>query len=191
MGVSNRHILEQGAAIGGLGRVALAAIQQARSGGAGGPVATPQLPGPDQTESYDALSPELVKAYVKHVGGDPSGYKKTVPPHLFPQWGFGIGSLCFADLGYPLARVLNAGCRMEMRSPLPQGEPLQVLAHLKNVDDDGRRAVLTAHIVTGTASAPEALACDMTALVPLGGGKDKKANGKANGNGAPKKNHER
>lgn len=182
MGVSNRHIFEQGAAIGGLSRVAFAAIQQQL--GNTTPAGVPDtLPGPDAVEVYAPRSPELVKAYARHVGGDASAYKRHLPAHLFPQWGFGIGSLCFADLGYPMAKVLNAGCRMEMRERLPINEELNVRAHLKSVDDDGKRAVLTAHIITGTASAPDALACDMTVLVPLGGGK--KENGK--GNGAAKK----
>jgi hypothetical protein len=64
-------------------------------------------------------------------------------------------------------RVVNAGCRMRVAAMLPRGEPLQVRAQLTHVDDDGQRALITQRIITGTASAPDALHVEIHAFVPL------------------------
>ncbi len=177
MAVSNRHIFEQGATISALGRVAFSAIEQQLSGDK--PSHKPEVPGPTIEATYPPRSAELVRDYIRHVGGDPGAYKGTLPAHLFPQWGFGLGGQALRGLPYPLARVLNGGCNMEIRGPIPAGEPLHVTARLESIDDDGRRAVLQQRVVTSTPSSPEALIADMFAIVPLGGGK--KDNGTSNG----------
>jgi len=174
--VSNRHILEQGATISALGRVALSAIEQQLRGSAPSGAA-PQVPGPVIEATYPPRSPELVRDYIRHVGGDPAAYKGTLPAHLFPQWGFGLGGQALQGLPYPLARVLNGGCNIEIRSALPADEPLTVRAHLESIDDDGRRAVLQQRVITSTPSAQDALIADMFAIVPLGGGKGEGKNG--------------
>ena len=68
---------------------------------------------------------------------------------------------------------MNAGCRIEQRAPLPANEPLLVRAQLAKVDDDGRRALITTSVITGTKSAPDAIVAEIRAYVPLA-----KANGK-------------
>jgi hypothetical protein len=75
-------------------------------------------------------------------------------------------SRTFEGAPYPLLRIVNAGCRVEVKSPLPDREPLEVSARLEQVDDDGRRALLHGRVRTGTASAPDALAIDVYAIVP-------------------------
>jgi acyl dehydratase len=180
MAVSNRHILEQGPTIFALGRVAMSAIEQQLNKGA--PIAAPTVPGPTIEATYAPRSPDLVRDYVRHVGGDPSAYKATLPPHLFPQWGFGLGGQALRGLPYPLAKVLNGGCNMEIRGPLPANEPLHVSARLESIDDDGRRAVLQQRVITSTPSAPEALIADMFAIVPLAQKRDENGSGKT-GNG--------
>jgi len=177
--VSNRHILEQGATIGALGRVAFSAIEQQLRGKP--PAGVPVVPGPTIEATYAPRNPDLIRDYIRHVGGDPGAYKGTLPAHMFPQWGFGLGGQALKGLPYPMAKVLNGGCNMEIRSPLPANEPLTVRAHLESIDDDGRRAVLQQRVITSTPSAPDALIADMFAIVPLGGGKDGKdgKNGKA------------
>jgi hypothetical protein len=62
---------------------------------------------------------------------------------------------------------MNAGCHLESRAPLPAGEPLLVRARIEAIDDDGRRAIITQRIVTGTRSAPDAVIADLRAFVPL------------------------
>lgn len=113
------------------------------------------------------LDPSLIRDYVEHVGGDPAAYRTTVPAHLFPQWGLALAARTLSGLQYPLTRVLNAGCRLEINAPLPIGEPLVARASLQSVDDDGRRAVLTQRVVTGTSEIPEAVVATIRAVVPL------------------------
>jgi hypothetical protein len=122
-------------------------------------------------------SPELVRSFVRHVGGDPSSYKRIVPPHLFPQWGFALVPRALRDVPYPLGKALNGGCHVEVVGDLPQGEPLHVNVRLESIDDDGRRAVLQTRIITGTRETPELLVADLFAIVPL----------KRTADGAPKR----
>lgn len=180
MAVSNRHIFEQGATLGALGRVALSAIEQQLSGSRPS-AGAPQVPGPTLEATYPPRSPQLVRDYIKHVGGDPAAYKGALPPHLFPQWGFGLGGQTLRGLPYPLARVLNGGCNLQINARIPADEPLHVRAFLESIDDDGKRAVLQQRVITSTKSAPDALVADMFAIVPLGGGASK---GTTNGGGA-------
>lgn len=176
MPVSSRHILEQGATLSAIGRVAWASIEQQLFKKV--PTQAPSVPGPEISAEYPPRKPELVRDYIRNVGGDPAAYRNTLPPHMFPQWGFGLGGRALLGVPYPLARVLNGGCNLEIRAPIPADEPLQVTARLQNIDDDGRRAVLQQRVVTSTRSAKEALIADMFAIVPLKGGKDKGEKGK-------------
>ncbi len=181
MGVPNRYILHQGSVLRALGQGAFAALRQRMGELPTGPVTTP---GPEVRAVVSPRPRDLVRDYVRHVGGDPSAYKRTVPPHMFPQWGFGLAARTLTGVPYPLLEVLNGGCRMEVNAPVPNDEPLHVSARLEDVDDDGRRAVLHQRIVTGTSSHPEALVGHLYAIVPLRGGK-------SDGGGAPKKDKPR
>jgi hypothetical protein len=125
------------------------------------------VPGP-WIEARVAPPPSgLVRDYVRHVGGDPAWYRGRLPAHLFPQWGLPIAAKALAALAYPIARIMNAGCRIESNTPLPANEPLEVRARIEAVDDDGRRAIITQRIVTGTRTAPEALVADARAFIRL------------------------
>ncbi|MBC7172648.1 MAG: hypothetical protein H5U40_09490 [Polyangiaceae bacterium] len=161
MAVPTRYVVHQTPVIATLVRTVAKAATQ-KPGGA--PL---QVPG----QVYSAVVPprprELVRDYVRHVGGDPSSYKNTVPPHLFPQWMFPIQARTMDGLHYPMQKVLNAGCKMIVRGPIPADEPLHLTCQLERIDDDGRRAVLHTRAITGTESSPEALICEMQALVPL------------------------
>lgn len=174
MAVSSKHVLQQGPVIATLASVAAAAIRQ-RMGWSPAPLGTPELPGPEFTTIVEPRPPELVRAYIKHVGGDPSAYRGQVPAHFFPQWGFPLASRTLQGLPYPLFKVLNGGCRLEIDAPLPADEPFHARARLEGIDDDGRRAVIHQRVVTGTSAHPEAVVGHLYAIVPLGGDKgDKK-----------------
>lgn len=162
MTVPSRFILHQTPVIAGLGRALVASVVNRQRG-----VEPPTIPGPFIEETLPPRSADLVRCYVKQVGGDPGAYKRTVPPHLFPQWGFPLASRALSALAYPLQRGLNAGCRMEVRAPLPAGQPLQVRARLESIDDDGYRAIVTTRIWTGTDEVPDAVVGDLSALFPL------------------------
>jgi hypothetical protein len=130
------------------------------------------MPGPVIEQTVAPRSPQLVKDYIRHVGGEPGWYKDVVPAHMFPQWGFPLFSQVLSDIPYDLTKVLNGGCRIEVHRPLPAGEPLHLKACLEEIDDNGRRAVLKQRLTTGTDSAPDALTCWLYAIVPLPKKKD-------------------
>lgn len=161
MAVPIKHVLAQGPVLLALGGVALSTLRRPTT------TAIPVTPGPWIEQTLPPRPADLVRAYVRHVGGDPGWYRGVLPAHLFPQWGFGLSAKTLVGLPYPLARVMNAGCRLEVRAPLPANEPLDVKVRLESIDDDGRRAILTQRIVTGTKSAPEAVIADLRAYVPL------------------------
>lgn len=167
MGVPARFLLEQTRTLGALGRAVLGTIAK---GGA----RAPALPGPSPwiEDSAPAPSDDLIRAFVRSVGGDPSHYRGVVPPHLFPQWTFPAASRLFAKTPYPLVRILNAGTSMTPATALPTREKLVVRARMKSIDDDGTRAILTVEVVTGTRSAPDALLSTIAAYVPLAKKKD-------------------
>lgn len=169
MPVSNRHILEQSSSLAALGRVLLTSVEQQVLGKM--PKGTPKVPGPLLEAVYPARSAELVRDYVANVGGNPGAYRNTLPPHMFPQWGFGLAGRALEGVPYKMSRVLNGGCNYEVRAPIPANEPLQVTARLESIDDDGRRAVMQQRLVTSTPSVKEALIADMFAIVPLSSGK--------------------
>jgi len=164
MGVPNRYILHQLPVISAMGRTVLSAVALKALGKAAPP---PPLPGPEIERRLPPRPRDLVRTYVRHVGGDPSAYRKTLPPHLFPQWGFPLASQTVVGIDYPLERIINAGCRIEVAQPLPNDEPLDVRARLESIDDNGSRAIFHYRIVTGTRSAPNALIGHILALVPL------------------------
>jgi acyl dehydratase len=143
MAVSLRHVLDHGAmlrALAGLGRI---------------------------STTVRPPSASLIRAFVEYTGGDPSAYAEIVPPHLFPQWAVPVAFAALRSTPYPLARVVNAGCKLVQHAPLPLGAPLRVRARLASIDDDGSRAILTTRIVTGTEKVPQALVSEIRAYVPL------------------------
>ncbi len=175
MAVPSRYILHQAPVIAALGQTVLSTLYRKASGAA---PSAQSFPGPELTKTINPRPKDLVRHYIKHVGGSPSAYRGRLPAHLFPQWGFPLATQTLVGVDYPLQKVLNAGCRMEINAPLPDNEPLKVSARLESIDDNGRRALIHQRVVTGTASEPEALVGHMYVLVPLGGKKgEKKSNG--------------
>lgn len=165
MSVSSRHLLEQGPVLRMLAMAGVSSL--VRRAGPGGP--RPSSPGPWVEAELPPRSEALVRDYVRAVGGDPSAYSGRIPAHFFPQWGLPLAARALSGAPYPLARVMNAGCRIEQRGPLPARERLVVRARLEALDDDGRRALITQRIVTGTRSSPDAVVADVRAFVPLAG----------------------
>lgn len=165
MTVSARYVLEHGPMLRALGATVLGALagRRAKPGGA------PEAPGPWFEAESRAPSPELVRAFVRATGGDPASYRGVLPPQLFPQWTLATASRALGALPYPLTKVVNAGCRLEIRSPIPAGESLRVRARLQAIDETESRVVLTTRIETGVAAAPDALVAELRAYVPLAG----------------------
>lgn len=174
MGVSVFHVLEQGQMLRTIGGVALSLLGDTSKR------ARLEPPGPWIEEAIRPRPAKLLRDYVRHVGGDPAWYKGQVPAHMFPQWSLHLAGRALASSPYPVARAINAGCRLELRAPLPANEHLHVRARLEAVDDDGRRALVTQRIITGTASVPEAVVADLRVFIPL-----EKRSGKKGGKAEP------
>jgi len=169
MSPSTRHILQQRRVLGSLIGSAVRGLFQ-RGRAASGRRWSPTLPGPEFVARIKAPSPALVRDYVRHVGGDSGAYlgrrPPVVPPHLFPQWAFPLAARVLHDVPYPLLKILNSGCRLEINAPVPAGSPLTLRAQLIDISEDDRRVVLHQRLVTGTAAHASALVADLYAVVP-------------------------
>ncbi len=186
MTVPNRYIWHQAPVIAAFGRTAVSAFRRRMSNASSTAI---NLPGPWLEQTIKPRERDLVRCYIRHVGGDPSAYKHHLPAHLFPQWGFPLATKALLDVDYPLQKTLIAGCKMDVHAPLPLNEPLHVKARLESIDDNGRRALICQKVITGTKSHPEALVAHMYVLVPLGKGESK--NPTAQDNATKKKPRER
>lgn len=169
MAVPTRYILHQGPVLGAIARAAWVAVRS--SGRPNRPPA--EIPGPEVSATISPRPEDLVRDYIKHVGGDPNAYRRQVPAHLFPQWIFPLQSRGLEGIQYPIQRVLNGGCRLEINAPLPLGESFEATVRLEGIDDNGRRAVVHQRAVTATTRHPEAVVAHVYGIVPLGGDKDK------------------
>jgi acyl dehydratase len=169
MSVSLKYVRYQGPVLRGMGEAAFMAFKQ-RAGWT--TASAPIVPGPVHTVTVPARPPELINAYIRHVGGDPSGYRGKVPAHFFPQWTFPLTGKLVDGLKYPMLSAMNGGCKLTINEPLPAGEPLQVSGQLVAIDDDGRRAILDQKMITGTRSAPDAIEAHLYVFIPLGNKND-------------------
>lgn len=162
MPVTLKHVFEHGPAIRALGSAALSSLMRR-----GDHAAVSAAPGAWHEATVPPRSPALIRDYLVHIGADPAWYRGQLPPHFFSQWGFPLAARAIAHLPYPMTRVLNAGCRIDVSQPLPDDEPFVVRARLEAVDDDGRRALITTRVVTETAARPEAIVAELRTYVPL------------------------
>lgn len=177
MSVPLKFVLQQGPVLRGMGEAAWAGLRQrlgsqldgrtSNGSSTSASTRTPVLPGPELQLTLPARDDELVRSYVQHVGGDPALYYGHIPGHLFPQWAFALSGKLTEGLNYPLLAAMNGGCRLTLNAPLPAGEPLTLTGRLENIDDNGRRAILTQRFVTGTAAVPDAVVADLFVYVPL------------------------
>jgi acyl dehydratase len=153
--------------LGSFARTAFVALKNASGQFNKAPV---EVPGPTVSARIPARPADLVRDYVRHVGGDPAWYGGQVPAHLFPQWVFPSQVRGIEGLPYPIHRVLNGGTRLQMNAPLPLGEPYELNVQLLDIDDNGRRAVVHQRAITSTSTHAEAVVADMYLIFPLGGG---------------------
>lgn len=178
MAVATKHVFSQIPALCTLGGAALSAILPRRAG------KVARTPGPWIEAELGPRPADLVRDYIRHVGGDPAWYRGRVPAHFFPQWGFPLAARALAGLPYPLTKVVNAGCRIEQHGPLPGGEPLFARVRLQSVDEDERRALVTTRVETGTRDVPFSVIAEMRVFIPLAprGKNDKEKSGSSKAN---------
>ena len=168
-----RHIVHQGPMISMVLRMIFSVIKGPLRRTRPIPTQFPEAP---ITRTFPPLPDALIDDFIVTMGGDVELYRNSVPAHLFPQWCFPLVGETIVDLPYSMAKMLNAGCRMEVKGTLPRGKELQVQANIESIDDDGRRAVVLVRVVTGTSEEPEALVCTVSVLFQIkrSGGKSGK-----------------
>jgi acyl dehydratase len=149
----------QGPMLKSLGRVALASIKGPDKN------AAVRAPGPTLSAEVEPRAAELVDAYVAWSGASAEKYARTLPPHLFPQWGFPLLTQTLDGLPYRMSAVLNQGCRLEVKGDLPRTEKLILTGRLEAVDDDGAKARIHQRLVTGTRANPELVVADVFAVI--------------------------
>ncbi len=103
MVISNRFILHQGPVIAGLFRTVAQAVKQGKK-----PLTkTLSTPTPEIVQELPPRAKDLVSTYVRHVGGEPSHYQTTLPPHLFSQWAFPAVGETLVGIPYPMMKVVK------------------------------------------------------------------------------------
>lgn len=165
MSAPAKHIFSQGPVLATLARTAMTALH--RRPIETRPDALPPTPGPEVRQRIAKLPAALVRDYIRHVGGDPSAYAGRVPHTMFPQWTFPLAAQTLRDLPVPLHKIINAGCKLELRAPLPANEAWSATARLESLEHDGRKLHLHQRITTSTATCVEALVAHLHAMVPL------------------------
>lgn len=70
-------------------------------------------------------------------------------------------------LPYPIAKVINAGCHLRIHGTLPLGQDLNISTRVSKVDDNGKRALVTIEVTTGTKEIARALTADLRLFIPL------------------------
>ena len=163
MAVQYRHITQQGAVLGALGRVALAAVSQSLGSSNSTVLATP---GPRFEQVVEARSDALVDDFIRWSGGDPKAWRGHVPPTLFPQWAFPLLGRTLTNIPYPLTKVLNGGCQVWCHQPIPRGQDLHLSAYLRDVDDNGSRVILTQHLTTSDLDGRKLLTANVQMVIP-------------------------
>jgi len=114
-----------------------------------------------------AVPERLVAAYAEWTGAPPERYADVLPPHMFSYWGMAMIAGLTGQAPYNLLSVLNQGCRIQNRQPLPIGETIEALGHLASIDNDGRRIRIASHLHAHTLSAPLGQSMDIMTAVPL------------------------
>jgi acyl dehydratase len=154
--MSLAHVIHQSDVIGSTLRLLVA-----RSG------ETPALPGPWIPGQVPVRAPDMVAGFIAFSGGGGPDWAGELPPGLFPQWAWPTLTRTLHGLPYPLTKVVNAGCSWTRNGKLPADAPLLVRARLSKVEDDGRKALISIQVQTGTANQPELLDSVVTMYVPL------------------------
>ena len=170
MGVSSMHLFRQGPMLRTMLRAGKTIVRH-WLGKTDGPL--PETPGPVMASTIGARADSLIRDFIRHIGGDPSWYRGVVPPTLFPQWGLPAVARTVQSLPYDLRKVLNGGCTMEIRHPIPVGQPLQIRANLELIDETDTRVVIQQRLETGTEQQPDCLIVRIIAIIPLGSGSAK------------------
>ena len=81
MTIPLRYTLAHGPVIAALGRVAMSGLRNDK------PTHPPAVPGPWIEARLPPRPADIVRDYIRHVGGDPAWYRNRIPAHYFPAVG--------------------------------------------------------------------------------------------------------
>lgn len=118
-------------------------------------------------ETLPPVPAELAARYAEWSGAPAGRYTDVVPPHMVSYWGVSLLTRLSAQVPYSLLKVVNQGCRIQTRQPLPLGEPIEVSGRLASIQNDGRRIRVALQLEAGTASVPDAQSIELMLAVPL------------------------
>lgn len=166
-----RHVLHQGPVLAALAKTALGARHRRDS--AHGEHSWPTLPGIALRRRVAPLPPDLVRDFIRHIGGDPSAYGNRVPHHFFPHWIVPLASETLESLPIPLHKIVNAGCRLEFRSPLHRHEAWSASAQLASVERTAERVRVQQRVTTSSGTADEALVATIRTQISLASARDR------------------
>ena len=133
-----RHLVHQGKVAASMGNTAVQALLQRFLPRSPPPLV---LPGKEVAARVLPRSPALVRDYVRHVGGDPAAYARTIPPHMFPQWSVPLAAQTLEGLPYPAMLFHNGRLRAQNAPAADWRANLDVQALAR---DSWRRGELTA-----------------------------------------------
>jgi len=120
-------------------------------------------------ETLPPVPAELAERYALWCGAPADRYAGVVPPHMVSYWGLALLAKVAGQAPYNLLTVLNQGCRVQTRQPLPLDEPIQAAGRLANIQNDGRRIRIAVEIRAGTKSVPDAQTIESMVTVPIKG----------------------
>jgi len=163
----------QGPMLKALGEVAVSALRGPQSS------TIPATPGPMVTATVPPRPNALIDAYLRWCGAPPDRHRETVPPHLFPQWGFPLLGQTLAQLPFKLTGVLNQGCRVQVHGEIPRGRTLSLQGRLESIEEDERKVRIHQRLWTGLSENDVRLTSDVFSVVVKprrdGGGKKRKS----------------
>ena len=83
-----------------------------------------------------------------------------------------------ASLPYPLSKILNAGCKLEINGEVPLGETLKVRARIEDITEKSNKAFIHQIVTTSTRDQKNILVAHMYTVVILGKSSSKKTSKK-------------
>lgn len=110
---------------------------------------------PEIKKTISAPSNDLVDAYIEWSGAPLSRYDKTLPPHMFSQWGLALGTELALQTSLNLVNVINQGVSMNIYGELPRNEKLQLSAKIDSFQEQDGVARLIVKMTTGTIQNPK------------------------------------
>ena len=106
------------------------------------------------SRSIAAPPRELVEAYIAWSGARGS-YENELPPHMVSQWSLPLVGELLLRLPYRLLSAINQGVELRVNGPLPRNAPLQLHAHVAQIEETPGRIKVVVAVDSGTVHQPK------------------------------------